>query len=105
MQPRLAASQLRKSLSFSIAEGMLAEAVSACSAGAVLTGWALHLGAPPMAIGLVVAAPQLAQVAHLPAAWLTSVFGPRRVAILAVALSRQALLPLVLLPYVAWSQE
>ncbi len=84
---------------------MLAEVVSACSAGAVLTGWALHLGVQATSVGLIVAAPQLAQMAHLPAAWMTTTFGRRRVALTAVALSRQSLLPLVLLPFVDWQSS
>jgi hypothetical protein len=65
----------------------------------VLTGWALHLGGGPLAVGALGALPSLAQVLHLPAAWATSSLGRRRVALLSVALSRQAWLPLVFLPF------
>lgn len=49
-------------------------------------------------IGFIGSLPFLAQGVHFPAAWLTSRFGERRVAVVAVALSRQALWPLAALP-------
>lgn len=82
---------------------MVAEVVLACAGGAVLTGWALYLGCTTFAIGLLAALPFIAQVLQLPAVWISSAFGKRRVAILAVGLSRVALLPLVVLPFVSWS--
>lgn len=84
---------------------MVAEVVTACTGGAVITGSALHYGASPLAVGLTVAAPQLAQVMHLPAAWLTRTLGARPVAIGFVAASRQALLPLALLPFLGVSPQ
>lgn len=75
----------------------------ACASGAVLTGWAIHLGCSPFAIGLLWSLPFIAQVLQLPAVWISSAFGKRRVAILAIGLSRLALLPLVALPFVPWS--
>lgn len=93
------ASRLRRSLRFSTAEGIGAEIVGACAGATALTGWALHLGASPAEVALVGALPQLAQLVQLPAACITSTFGRRRVAIVAVAISRQALLPLALLPF------
>lgn len=93
------ASRVRRSLRASTAEGVFAELFTACMGPAVLTGFALHLGASPVEVGMVVALPQLAQVVQLPAAWTTALFGGRRVAILAVTLSRQALLPLAAIPF------
>ncbi|MBI5542533.1 MAG: MFS transporter [Deltaproteobacteria bacterium] len=90
---------LRRSLAASTGEGALAEVLNACAGGAVLTGWALHLGGGPLAVGVLGALPFLAQLLHLPAAWLTSALGRRKVALLAVAASRQAWLPLVFLPF------
>jgi len=49
-------------------------------------------------VGLVGALPVVAQVLQLAGAFLTARFGHRRTALVAVALSRQAFLPLVLLP-------
>lgn len=77
----------------------MAEVVGACSGGAVLTGWAIHLGAGPLLTGIVMALPQLAQVLQIPAAWSTAIIGHRRAAIVLVALQRQAALPLAVLPF------
>lgn len=90
---------LRQSLGSATAEGMVAELVAATSSGAVLTGWALYLGCTPFLIGVLGALPFLGQAIQFPAVWLTSRFGKRRVAILAVAASRQALLPMIALPF------
>ena len=92
------ASRVRRSLRASCAEGVFAELFSACAGPTVLTGWALHLRATPLEVGFVAALPQLAQAVQLPAAWATALFGRRRVAIVTITLSRQALLPLALLP-------
>jgi MFS family permease len=92
------ASRLRRSLRASTLEGVGAELVNACAGPTILAGWALYLGASPIEVGILGALPQLAQLVQLPSAWVTAVLGRRRVAIVAVALSRQALLPLALLP-------
>jgi MFS family permease len=93
------ASCVRKSLRASCAEGVFAELFTACAGPTVLTGWALHLGATPLEVGFVAALPQLAQAVQLPGAWATALFGRRRVALVTITLSRQALLPLALLPF------
>jgi MFS family permease len=93
------ATRIRASLRASVAEGMVTELITACAGATVLTGWALHLGASPLEIGLLGALPYLAQLFQIPAAWTTSLAGRRRVALVAVAVSRQALLPLALLPF------
>jgi MFS family permease len=72
----------------------------ACAGGAVLTGWALYLGANPVTIGLLAALPVAAQVVQLPAAWLTQRFGAKRLAVAAVGASRLVWLPLILVPFV-----
>ncbi|HET6440392.1 MAG TPA: MFS transporter [Anaeromyxobacter sp.] len=97
------ASRLRRSLRASTAEGFGAELVNACAGPTILTGWALHLGATPLEVGLLGALPQLAQLVQLPSAWATALLGRRRVAIAAVGLSRQALLPLAFLPLLGLS--
>ncbi|GEJ56204.1 MFS transporter [Anaeromyxobacter diazotrophicus] len=91
-------SRLRTSLAACTAEGAAAEVVSACCGGAALTGWALHLGMSAKLVGLVGALPVVAQVLQLAGAFLTARFGHRRTALAAIALSRQAFLPLALLP-------
>lgn len=80
-------------------EGMLAEVVTACAGGAVITGWAMYLHCSALTIGILGALPFLAQFVQFPAAWLSSTLGYRRNAILAVSLSRQVLLPLIPLPF------
>jgi MFS family permease len=94
-------SRLRRSLRAATAEGFAAELVNACAGPTILVGWALHLGATPLEVGALAALPQLAQLVQLPSAWVTAAFGRRRVAIVAVALSRQALLPLAFAPLLA----
>lgn len=91
---------LRASLRACTTEGVAAEVVGACSGGAALTGWALHLGCGAAEIGLLGALPFLAHFLQLPAARLTARFGPRRVALVSIALARQAFLPLVAVPFV-----
>ena len=93
-----------RSLRLSIAEGMVAELVGACASGAVLTAWALYLALPATLIGLLGALPFASQLVHLPGAFITGRLGHRRAALLFVALSRQIVLPLALLPFLPISQ-
>lgn len=95
---------LRRSLFFGVQEGMTAEIVAACSGGAVLTAWALHLGGGPLLVGVLGALPYLSQFVQLPSAWVTSRLGGRKVALWTVAASRQVLWPLVFLPFAPWPQ-
>ena len=92
--------RLRSSLDASVAEGAAAEVFGACAGGAVLTGWALYLGAGPFLIGLLAALPVAAQVVQLPAACLTQRLGAKCLAVAAIGASRLAWLPLVILPFV-----
>ena len=98
-------SRLRRSLGACTAEGLVAEVVSACAGGAILTGWAIHLQASALLTGLVVALPQMAQLFQLPAAWSTALIGRRRAAVALVAVSRQVMLPLAVLPLCAPSNS
>jgi MFS family permease len=93
--------RLRASLDASVAEGAAAEVFGACAGGAVLTGWALYLGASPVTIGLLAALPVAAQVVQLPAAWLTQRLGAKRLAIASIGASRLVWLPLVAVPFAA----
>ncbi|MCA1827131.1 MAG: MFS transporter [Myxococcales bacterium] len=68
----------------------------------MLTAWALWLELPPALIGLVGALPCAAQVVQLPAAWVSRRLGSRRHALWAVSLSRQAVLPMALIPWLPW---
>jgi MFS family permease len=91
--------QLRASLDASVAEGAAAEVFGACAGGAVLTGWALYLGASPVTIGLLAALPVAAQAVQMPAAWLTQRLGAKPLAIAAIGASRLVWLPLVAVPF------
>ena len=84
-------------------EGAVAEVFGACAGGAVLTGWALYLGAGPLVIGLIGAFPLAAQILQLPAAWLTQAVGAKRLAVAAIGASRLAWLPLIALPFLPLS--
>ncbi|PTL80904.1 MFS transporter [Vitiosangium sp. GDMCC 1.1324] len=90
---------LRHSLKASVSEGIVAEVFTACAGATVLTGWALALKLGPFLVGVMTALPFFAQFVQFPAAWLTSTFGHRRVALVAVCLSRQVMLPLCVLPW------
>lgn len=98
-------SLLRRSLRACTSEGLVAEVVTACAGGAILTGWAIHLHAGALLTGVVVALPQMAQLFQIPAAWSTSWLGHRRAAVGLVAASRQVMLPLVALPFLQVSEH
>jgi MFS family permease len=98
MQPRSRSSTLRRSLAFCTAEGAIAEVVIACEETLFVPAWALYLGMSPFLIGVLGAMPRLAQLVQLPAAWLTSRFGARRVSIFGLFIARQFSWAFVLLP-------
>src|SRR5207244_13658375 len=83
----------------------VSDVFGACAGGAVLTAWALYLGATPLVIGLVGALPLASQVLQLPGAWLTLSFGPKVVAVMTIGASRLIWLPLVVLPFVRLTAE
>src|SRR5262245_61459208 len=93
--------RLRPSLRASLLEAAIAEIFAACAGGAALTAWALRLGASPAAIGLLGALPLACNVLNVPAAWLTSVVGRKRLAIAAIGASRLVYLPLVAFPFLS----
>jgi MFS family permease len=97
--------RLRRSLRACTAEGLFAELVNAFAGGAMLTAWALHLGAGPLFIGLLVALPQIAQILQIPGAWTTALLGNRRACLWMVGAGRQVGLLLALLPFLPLSLE
>jgi MFS family permease len=97
-QPPTPGRPLRRSLNAAVAEGAFAEIFAACATGAVITGWALYLGASAAVIGFLGALPLGAQVASLPAAWFMSARSRKAVALWAVGISRLTFLPLLALP-------
>ncbi|QSQ15498.1 MFS transporter [Myxococcus landrumensis] len=94
-----ASGRLRATLGASVVEGMFAEVFTACAGATVLTAWAIALGLGPLLVGVMTALPFCAQFVQFPAAWLTSTFGHRRVALTAVCLSRLVMFPLAVLPW------
>ncbi|WP_224363393.1 MFS transporter [Hyalangium versicolor] len=101
--PMRAKPWLRLSLRASVAEGMFAEVFTACAGATVLTAWAIALQLGPFLVGVMTSMSFFAQFVQFPAAWLTSTFGHRRVALTAVCLSRLAVLPLCLVPWLPLS--
>lgn len=97
-QPPTPGRPLRRSLNAAVAEGAFAEIFAACATGAVITGWALYLGASAAIIGFLGALPLGAQIANLPAAWFTSARSRKAVTLWAVGISRLTFLPLLALP-------
>ena len=81
----------------------MAEVVGACATGGVLTAWSIYLGLGPVLLGLLGALPFAAQLLQVPAAVLARRAGSRRTALVAVGVSRQAMLPLALLPFLPGS--
>jgi hypothetical protein len=77
---------------------MLAEIVSACAGGALITAWAVQLQCSSFLVALFSALPFLSQAVHLPTAWFSKRCDRRRLALLTLTLSRQLLLGLALLP-------
>ncbi len=71
----------------------------------MLTGLALHLGAGPLVVSVLAALPFAAQLVHLPSAWITASLGRRRVALWAVAASREIYWPLAALPFLPLSSR
>ncbi|MBZ4422870.1 MFS transporter [Myxococcus sp. RHSTA-1-4] len=98
-----ATGRLRASLGASVVEGMFAEVFTACAGATVLTAWAIALELGPFLVGVMTALPFFAQFVQFPAAWLTSTFGHRRVALTAVCLSRLVMFPLAVLPWLGLS--
>jgi len=80
-------------------EGAFAELVGACTAGGILTAWALYLELSPFLIGLLGALPFSAQLVQLPASWITRRLGSRRAALWTIGVGRQCVLPLAALPW------
>lgn len=92
-------SPTRTSLRACMAEGVVAEIIAACCGGAALTAWAFQLEASATLIGVLWGLSYFSQALQFPAAWITSRFGRRRVAIAGHAASRLILLGLVPLPF------
>ncbi|HSC63976.1 MAG TPA: MFS transporter [Caldimonas sp.] len=89
-----------------VADSAWASLAGAWSGGVVLAAFAVALGAGPLAIGLLAAIPVAAQAAQLPAIALIERLRERkRLAVVALALSRLVLLAMAALPFVAQRQH
>ena len=76
-----------------LADGLATQVMSTLTGGVFLTGYALHLGASNLVIGLLAAIPFLAQLMQVPAVLLVERIRRRRLlTVLSVALGRVALL-------------
>src|SRR6187551_1367250 len=95
----LDARSLRASLSACSAEGLAAEVVGACFGNAVLTAWAVELGASPLLLGVLWGLPYFGQIFQVPAVWVTARLGRKRAAVFTHSLARQVTLPIAALPF------
>ncbi len=94
------AGRLRTSLAACSAEGVAAQIVDVCFGPAVIAAWGLELGASPFVLAVLWGLPHFGHILQLPAAWVTTTFGRKRVAIVAQAMARQLLLPVAFLPFI-----
>lgn len=102
LTPALPEPQARRTMRLSIIEGGFSMFFINWTAGSVLTGYALHLGATPAELGLIGAVPLLAQAASPLVAWLAGRAGRRRgVAVAAAVLGRLLWLLAAALPALA----
>src|SRR4051812_21070866 len=88
---------IRSSLVACTLDGLFAEILVACFGATIVTAWAIELASSPALLGALAALPFLVQIGYLPAAWLTSRFGARRMALVGNGIARQTPLCLVAL--------
>lgn len=87
--PGLPEARARRTMRLSLLEGAWAMFFINWTSGSVLTGYALHLGASPTALGLIASVPLLGQAISPLAAWLVGRRGRRRgVAVLTALIGR-----------------
>lgn len=92
--------ELERALADLVRDGAYAQAVGALTAGVLLVGFALALGASNFVIGLLAAVPLLAQLVQVPTILLVERLRQRRrIAVFCLTASRLLLVPLALLPF------
>lgn len=97
---RVSEAQLEDGLGNLVRDGVYAQAVGALTAGVLLVGYGLALGASNLVIGLLAAVPFLAQLAQIPTIMLVERLRARRaIVITSLAVSRALLIPLAFLPF------
>jgi MFS family permease len=89
--PELSEHDVRRTMRLSLVEGGFAMFFINWTAGSVLTGYALHLGATPTELGLIGSVPLLAQAASPLVAWAAARQGRRKPIAVACALLGRAL--------------
>lgn len=98
---QLSSGDIDRGLACLVQDGMWAQATGALTAGVLLVGYALSLGASNLTIGLLAAVPMFAQLAQVPAIVLVErLRARRRIAVWCLAVSRALLIPLAFLPFV-----
>lgn len=99
--PEIAPEALREGKRALVRDAAWASMVGALYGGVVLVGFALQLGATPLVIGVLAAIPFFAQIAQIPAiALVERVRERKKIAVIAVSLSRLVILGLALLAFV-----
>lgn len=90
---------LQKGLGNLVKDGVYAQAVGALTAGVLLVGYGLALGASNFVIGLLASVPFLAQLTQIPTIVLVERLRARRpIAVICLGLSRFLLIPMAFLP-------
>lgn len=98
---RITKRDLTRGLASLIKDGVYAQAVGSLTAGVLLVGYGLALGASNFIIGLLAAVPFLAQLTQIPAILLVERLRARRtIAVVCISLSRILLVPLAFLPFI-----
>lgn len=97
----LGPAELSRAQRLLVRDAAFASLTGALSGGVVIVGFAVALGAGPMAIGLLAAIPFFAQVAQLPAIAVVERLRQRkRIGVIALTAARLSIFGLVLLPFV-----
>lgn len=97
---RITKRDLTRGLASLIKDGVYAQAVGALTAGVLLVGYGLALGASNFIIGLLAAVPFLAQLTQIPAILLVERLRARRtIAVVCISASRLLIVPLAFLPW------
>lgn len=99
--PVITSDELARGKRALVKDAAWASLVGALYGGVILVGFALELGATPFIIGLLASIPFLAQLAQLPAiALVERVRQRRKIAVIAVSVSRTVILSLALIPFI-----
>lgn len=99
MAPAVSESELASSKRALIHDAAWASLAGALHGGVIMTGFALALGAGPLAIGLLAAMPLMAQAAQLPAiVWVERTGERRKISLTTISLARVLILALALIP-------